>query len=355
LQNNRSKIIVAPLNWGIGHATRCVPIINDLLKKGFEPIIATDGNALKYLKQEFPLLTSYELPSYNIVYSNNQYLFKIKLFFQINKIKKAVADEHQVIQKIIKKEGVKGIISDNRFGAYSKEITSVYITHQLNVLSGITTFFTSKIHQKIMGNFNEIWVADLKTKPKLAGKLSSNSKIKTPVKYIGLLSRFSKNNTNITLKNYKYDLLVLLSGIEPQRTMLEKKLIKELKNYPKKIIFIRGFLGKSQYLKNTDNIEFINFLSKKKLAQIILNSKIVLSRSGYSTIMDLASLQKKAFFIPTSGQTEQEYLAKHLEKLKISPFSKQNSFKIAMLNRVENYTGFTQHINITNLDFNLFQ
>ena len=149
-------------------------------------------------------------------------------------------------------------------------------------------------------------------------------------------------------------MLVLLSGIEPQRKILEDKLIKQFKNYPKKIIFVRGVLNEVEKITNTKNIKFVNFLSQKKLAQTIVNSKLVLARSGYSTIMDLASLQKKVFFIPTSGQTEQEYLAKHLEELKISPFTTQNSFKLAMLKRVENYTGFNQHINITDLDFSLF-
>ena len=347
----KPKIIIAPLNWGIGHATRCVPIINELLKKGFEPIITSDGNALTYLKKEFPLLKTYELPSYNIKYSRKSYLLKLKLLFQIPKIKKAIADEHKVIQQLIKKENIKGIISDNRFGVYSKEIPSVYITHQINVLSGITTFFTSKTHQKMMNDFTEIWIPDFKNNPRLAGKLSDNSKIKIPTKYIGILSRFS---SNISPKKEENDVLILLSGIEPLRTILEHKLIREFNNYPKKVLFIRGVLDKETKIKDTENIKFINFQSQKELYQSIMNSKIIIARSGYSTIMDLATLNKKTFFIPTPKQTEQEYLAKHLEQLQISPFSKQSNFKISMLDKINNYSGFNFDIDNLDLDFSLF-
>jgi len=352
LKKQKTKIIIAPLNWGIGHATRCVPVINELLKKKFEPIICSDGNALMYLKKEFPLLKTYELPSYNIKYSNKSYLLKLKLLFQIPKIKKAVADEYKVIQQIIKKENINGIISDNRFGVYSKIIPSIYITHQINVLSGITTFFTSKFHQKVMRNFNEIWIPDFKGDLKLAGKLSDNSKIKVPTKYIGVLSRF---NSVKSIKKPKYEVLILLSGIEPQRTMLERKLVLEFNNYPKKVLFVRGVLGNNPKLKDTKNIEFVNFQSQGELFKSIINSKIIIARSGYSTIMDLAVLSKKVFFIPTPNQTEQKYLAEHLKQLKISPFSKQKSFNIAMLDDVENYTGFNIDIKKLDLNLNLFE
>ena len=79
------KIIVAPLNWGLGHATRCIPIINGLLENGFEPIIASDGVALELLKKEFPKLISFELPSYNIKYAEKGKNFKWKMIYWILK------------------------------------------------------------------------------------------------------------------------------------------------------------------------------------------------------------------------------------------------------------------------------
>lgn len=347
---NKPKIIVAPLNWGIGHATRCVPLINDLILKGFDPIITSDGNALTYLKKEFPNLKTYELPSYKIEYAKKGYLLKLKLLFQIPRIQKAIKEEHEIIQDIVEIEEVKGIISDNRFGVYSSQITSIYITHQLRVLSGISTFFTTKIHQEVMANFQEIWVPDFKKSPRLSGILSVNSDIKIPIKFIGILSRFSHKGPVTTKQNI--DILVLLSGMEPQRRILEKKLIATLKKSSKKIVFIRGVLS-SKTLKNTTHITFINFLSQDELFVKITQSKLVIARSGYSTLMDLAALQKKAFLIPTPGQTEQEYLAKHLDTLKITPFSTQKKLHINL--NANDYSGFTDRVETLDLSYDIFK
>lgn len=348
----KTKILVTPLNWGIGHATRCVPVINKLLKEGFEPIIASDGDALIYLQKEFPSLTSHKLPSYNIKYSKKTYLFKFKLLLQIPKIIKAASYEQKLTQQIIREEKIDGIISDNRFGVYGKYIPSVYITHQINVFSGITTFFTTKIHQKIMRKFDEVWIPDNINTPRFSGKLSFFIKSKVPIKYIGILSRFSQTQQTSTV--YNYDIMVILSGLEPQRTNLEDKLILEFKNVEKKIFFVRGILKNSK-IKNSANITFVNFLTQHKLFEKILVSKLIIARSGYSIIMDLAILQKKCFFIPTPNQAEQEYLAEHLEYLNIAPFSKQNNFKINHLNKLINYKGFSNKISEIELPLEIFK
>jgi len=346
------KILVAPLNWGIGHATRCVPIINQLLQQDFEPILASDGDALLYLQKEFPQLKTYQLPAYNIEYSKKSYLLKFKLLLQIPKIKKAVADEYKVIQQIIQKENIKGIISDNRFGVRSDKVKSVYLTHQINVFSGITTYFTSKIHQNIIQKFDEVWVPDNYGGLKLSGDLSKSNNSKIKPKYIGILSRFE--NQLIQKNNYKYDVLVLLSGTEPQRSILEEKLIYQFNNYPKKVLFVRGKINLKTTLENTTNITFVNFLKQEELYKSILNSKMVIARSGYSTIMDMVVLQKQCIFIPTPNQNEQEYLAKHLQELNIAPFSSQESFEISMLKKISEFSGFKKRENLQILNFDIF-
>ncbi len=337
----KNKILVAALNWGIGHATRCIPIIKALLKEGFQPIIASDGDALILLQQEFPKIKTYQLPAYNIQYAKNGNYLKLKLALQTPKIIAAIQKEQKQIQEIVKKENLKGIISDNRFGVYSTKIPSIYITHQVQVVSGITTEITTKIHQKIMKNFTEIWIPDYKEKPKLAGKLSENNPLKLTSRYIGVLSRFKAKKEK---EKKKYAILVLLSGTEPQRSILEKKLINEFANQTQKVLFVRGIVTEKQTLSNTKHITFVNFLAQKKLEKAINQSDLVISRSGYSTIMDLAILQKKAFFIPTQGQTEQEYLAIHLQKLKIAPFASQAKFKLEDLQKIAAYSGFKKEI-----------
>ncbi len=341
------KILIAPLNWGLGHATRCIPIIKALIAANFEPILTSDGDALVLLQKEFPQLTSYQLPSYNINYSKGKNL-KYKLFLSTPKILKAIKQEKKVIDKIIIKETISGIISDNRFGVRSAKIPSVYITHQLNVLSGNTTLITSKLHQKIISKFDECWIPDTIGEFNLSGELSSIKKKKLKVKFIGALSRFEKQPVS-----NKNDLLIVLSGPEPQRTILEQKLILQLKEYDKKVVFVRGVITNKETLFISDNVLVVNYMLSEQLEQTINQSEVVLARSGYSTIMDLAKLEKNTFFIPTPGQFEQEYLARRMDELNIAPFAHQDKFELQLLDRTKNYKGFKNTTN-KNLNTDLF-
>ena len=331
---SKKNILIAPLNWGLGHATRCIPIINELIDLDFNPIIASDGEALKLLQKEFPELKSIELPSYNIKFPKNGIFLKWKLIFNTPQFIKIIKKEEKLIPKLIESENISGIISDNRFGVRSDKIPSVFMTHQLNVLSGSTTFLSSKIHQKYIKRFDECWIPDVNTENSLAKKLTHSDKVKNQ-KYIGFLSRFKKRDLD-----KKYDLLVLLSGVEPLRTQLENKLLSELTNYNGKVLFVRGVIEKEKRTTENNNITLCNYLLSDELETAINESNLVIARSGYSTIMDLAVLSKKAFFIPTTGQYEQEYLAKRIQKLGIAPFSSTKKFKIEMLDEVKKHKGF---------------
>lgn len=340
------KILVAPLNWGLGHATRCIPIINALILYNYTPIIASDGDALSLLQKEFPELKYYELPSYKITYSKNGKDLKLRMLLGAPNILKAITNEKTVVLKIIKEEGVSGIISDNRFGVRSSKVPSVYITHQLKVLSGNTSFLTSLIHQKIIAKFDSCWIPDYNDNQSLAGVLSDLENSKMDIKYIGCLSRFSYKRLP-----KKQDLLVLLSGPEPQRTILEEKLFSELEKYDKKVLFVRGIISEEQQIKQVKKTRIINYMLKEELQTAINESELVLARSGFSTIMDMQKLKAKTFFIPTPGQFEQEYLAMYLDQKKIAPYTDQDNFKIEMLDEIKNYNGFIKKRVPNKLDF----
>lgn len=225
----------------------------------------------------------------------------------------------------------------------------MYITHQLKVLSGFTTFLATYFHRKIIHNFDECWIPDTPLQ-NLAGKLASNYRLKIPIKYIGAISRLKFQPLTP-----KYDICVLLSGIEPQRTILENILLNELKAYKGTICFIRGVVSDANKLKLKKPFIFYNYLTSQEINRIINQSDLVIARSGYSTILDLASLGKKAFFIPTLGQKEQEYLAKNLKEKAVAPFCKQSEFNLQKLDDVVNYSGFTIQENQINLElFNIF-
>ncbi|MCE2613296.1 glycosyltransferase [Flavobacteriaceae bacterium D16] len=335
---NRKNILIAPLNWGLGHATRCIPIIHALLKEGFNPIIATDGAALFLLQKEFPQLDYYELPTYDIEYAKKGQLFKLKMVWDSPKILKATRREKKVIDQLVYSLDLRGIISDNRLGAYSNKVPSVFITHQLNVLAGNTTWMASRMHQRIIRKFDTCWVPDFPGQNNLSGRLGHLKNNSLPVCYLGPLSRMKKLSGPIL-----YDLMILLSGPEPQRTLLEQHLISELKSFCGKALFVKGKMGLEQIryreVDDQKDITYANYMTTHELEAGINASRMVLSRSGYTTIMDLAKLEKKAFFIPTPGQYEQEYLAKRLMKLGMVPCCEQNKFTLKDLIQVKGYAG----------------
>ncbi len=263
-----------------------------------------------------------------------------------------ISSEKKIIEHLISERKIGGIISDNRFGVRSKRVPSVYITHQLNILSGKTSFLSSKIHQNIIKKYDECWVPDFDENLNLSGKLGHLKNTGLNIKYIGVLSRMKKVKLPV-----KYDVLLLLSGPEPQRTLFEKLLIPEFKDKNLSVLLVKGCVEKKQKIEQQDSITIYNYMKTKELKQAINKSKIVVSRSGYTTIMDLATLEKKAFFIPTPGQFEQEYLAKRMKELQFAPFCSQEDFTIDKLKEVELYKGLMasrQEINFKKL-FCLFE
>ncbi|SRX73332.1 glycosyltransferase [Aequorivita antarctica] len=350
----KKTILIAPLHWGLGHATRCIPIIRALLDYGFEVLLASDGAALLLLQKEFPELKSLELPSYNITYPKKGIYFKWKILLKLPHIRRTISAEKRILKQLVAEGKIHGIISDNRFGVRNSKIPSVFITHQLNVLTGSTSYFSSKMHQKIIKKFDACWVPDVDDLlMNLSGKLGHLTGEPFPIKYIGVLSRMEKKEVPITI-----DILVLLSGPEPQRTIFEEKLKETLKKSEKKILMIRGIIEKEQKWQDFENIKMVNFMTSEELEDTLNKSEVIISRSGYTTIMDLTVLEKKAFFIPTPGQYEQIYLAERLKDLGIVPSCKQEKFKLKKLDKVAVYKGLKtlsqQPVNFSKL-FSLFE
>jgi uncharacterized protein (TIGR00661 family) len=327
LNNAKIKVIVAPLDWGLGHATRCIPIIRQLLKADYEVIIAAEKAQMHLLKDEFPTLRFVSLPGYRLKYGRKSVITTLKIFLQIPKILIQINREKRWLNIFLKKENIDAIISDNRYGLHSKKIISVFITHQLY----IKTLFGKKIEKKLqhlnykyIDKFSLCWIPDFEKNDFLAGELS-HPKIfpKTPLWYIGPLSRFEKKDTPSV-----YKLLILLSGPEPQRTILENIFLNELKSYKEKTILVRGLPGEEKLLQISLYVEIHNHLSAFELNEKICQSELIICRSGYSTIMDLLRLGKKSIMIPTPGQTEQEYLANYLFEKKIALKICQKKFSL---------------------------
>ena len=247
-----------------------------------------------------------------------------------------IKKEKQATKRLVEQENLSGIISDSRFGVRYKHLTNVFITHQLNVLSGNTTYLSSKLHQKYIREFDECWVPDAPGTRNLSGNLGHLRNAGENIKYMGILSRFEKKEIPQV-----YDIMVLLSGPEPQRTLLEEKLLHSFRESDQKILFVRGVINEDNFSSNNPNITVYNYLYGERLEEALNSSRLIVSRSGYTTLMDLAKLEKKAFFIPTPGQFEQEYLAARMTKLGIAASCSQEDFTPSLLENSEDFYGLS--------------
>ena len=333
--NTKKRILVAPLDWGIGHATRCIPIIKALMARQFEVVIAADSRPLHLLSTEFPNLEIIRFSGYNIKYPT--YLpMSVSMLLQSPKILLALKKENQLLEEIIENYAIDGVISDNRYGLYNKKVPTVFITHQLQIQSPYFSNFIKGLNYKYINRFDACWVMD-DEKINLAGGLSKPRILPSNTKYIGIQSRFEKWE-----EGKRYDFLAIVSGPEPQRTILEKGLVKALQDREERSLIV---LGKPEERRNDQigNLSIKSHLKGKDLNTAILQSELIICRPGYSTIMDLAKLEKKAFFIPTPGQTEQEYLAKNFMQEKICFAQKQSKFNFEKaITESKNYSGFSK-------------
>jgi uncharacterized protein (TIGR00661 family) len=324
--SSKKKILVSPLEWGLGHAVRCIPIIKELLLHDCEVFIAGEGATRALLESEFPEVSFLPLAGYRIKLSKNKSSFSLKIISQLPNILYTLYNERRWLKKIIKQYEIDAVISDNRPGLYSKQITSVYITHQLLIKTG--NLFSAKIarfiHNYFIKKYNHCWVPDY-TKEGLAGELSHPLFIPQNVQYIGAISRCEKRE----YIDKKYDLLIILSGPEPQRTILEKILLNDLLSYKGNALLIRGLPGNAEAISTRNNLKIENHLDANRLCEAIQQADAIISRSGYTTVMDLVKLTKKAILIPTPGQAEQEYLARHLNQKKIFICKEQEKFQLS--------------------------
>jgi len=327
--NGKPRILVAPLDWGLGHATRCIPLIRKLLDRNVDVWLAGEDLQEKLLKEEFPGLPFLSLNGYRVAYGRSARGLMWKMMWQINHIRKMISAEQQWLKKMVKDHQIDAVISDNRYGLYHSSIPSVIITHQLQIKTGMGNWCDRQIQKwnyNYLQRFTECWVPDLPGKINLAGDLSHPGRLPSlPVHYIGILSRFDPATGMATKKG---KLLVLLSGPEPQRSLLEERIICEIAHYDGDATILRGLPGNHTLIPSSNMIQFYNHLSTGELRSQMLDAEYVISRSGYSSIMDAIRMNKKCIFIPTPGQTEQIYLARELTKKSIAVSMEQEKFSL---------------------------
>lgn len=338
----KKTVIVCPLDWGLGHATRMVPIIELFLAANAHVVIASDKRPLAFLKQRLPGCDFERLPGYTPKYPKQGFLMPFTLMMSFPRMMKKARESRELLMKMAKKNQADLIISDNRYELSIPGITSIFITHQLHIQSfgwqKIFSPFINLMIRKYLNRYQEVWIPDFEGEKNLSGILAHPTlPCKPKQTYIGLLTRFA--SIEKVLEKVCYDIVIILSGPEPQRSLLEANLIQQALELKKSTLILQGKPEENQDVQ-LENLRVISHKNDTQMAAYILSAQLVVCRPGYSTLMDLAHLQTKAAFIPTPGQTEQIYLAKKLllEKSAYSDTQKNFSLQKAYESRHE-FTG----------------
>jgi hypothetical protein len=318
-----TTILISPLNWGFGHAGRMIPLAVELKEKGSDVVFGADTQILPLIEQELPGIRLIEIPGLHIRYSRflPQYLC---IFLQLPAVVISAFREHFALRRIVREINPAVIISDNRFGLFHPRIFSVYVTHQLRIpFPQSLRFmepFTAWLHRKIINRYDLCLVPDypgevnlsgrlshgLKAPGNLPGRLSQRLKLPGNVHYMGPLSRFrtaAPSEAAITPR-HPYCCLIL-SGPEPQRTMLLEQVAAALPGIQLCV------LSAAPVKMIPGNDPFLTLIIRPcsgTMRQLIEGSSLVITRAGYTSVMELVSLEKGAVLIPTPGQPEQEYL-----------------------------------------------
>lgn len=345
----KHKVLIVPLDWGLGHATRCIPIISALLNNGHEVLIGAENAQAILLEQAFPQLTIIPIKGYRVKYSKHRLFFALNLLAQLPRLIFTIQSEHRWLNKIVAKENISLVISDNRYGLHHATVLSIFITHQLTIKAPFKLIenILRSINYRYINRFSQCWVPDMQAPPGIAGVLSHPATMPSlRVHYINLLSRFKPVTTTI-----EFDICVLLSGPEPQRSILEALILKQMGDLPIKVLLIRGRPAdkNSSNISTIDalpiptNVKVVHHLETDALGLAIQSANLVICRSGYTTLMELLPLKKKMILIPTPGQTEQKYLAAMFMHTKWAMAVQQESFELSTVVKQAEQFEFKQH------------
>lgn len=313
------KVLVAVLNWGLGHATRTISVIHQLRLMKCEVVIASSGIAGEVLRQEFPDCVYRALPDYEVNYAGG---FMRAVLRQSFKIWRAIRSEHREFSAIVKSEQPDLIISDNRYGCYAPDIPSIFICHQPNIPILFFRSLAVRFHSSFLKKFNEVWIPDLPGSV-LSGDLSkavSNLKLR----FVGPLSRFEW--VNHQLKGEKWYVMGVVSGPEPDRTRFEQRLLHAMMDSGKRCLLVTGIPARSTSEKGS--VTILGHLPADQFLQEMNSSRAVIGRSGYSSILDYAVTGVRAILVPTPGQPEQEYLATRASEMKYAVTQSEDAINL---------------------------
>jgi len=292
-----ARILVAPLDWGLGHAARCVPLIHALLEHGAVPVIGADRGPLALLREEFPALEHLRIPGMEVRYGSGRSQ-AWAMARQLPSMLRQVRQEHLLFNRLRRELHVDAVVSDQRFGIRAADLPSVLITHQVFPFSPFAQGIARHINRRYIARFDRCWIPDHHAAPGLAGALSHGRPFPINARYIGPLSRFRSSVPDRDKPLYR--VVAVISGPEPQRTLFEEAVLAQLERIDGAHLVLSG--------KVDGDTGRLPQLPTEALHAALLSAELIVGRTGYSTLMDLEAIGRGALLIPTPGQSEQEYL-----------------------------------------------
>ncbi len=346
-------ILISPLDWGLGHATRCIPVILEILKAGHKITLAGYGRSLIMLKKEFPLLESIELQGFSPSYPRKGNLI-LHLLMHLPMFLKSIIHEHIELRKLISRYHFDIIISDNRYGLWNKNIRSILITHQVMIKTPkgfkFAEYLLYRISCLFISRFDTCWIPDFAEYPGLSGDFTHKYPLPANAEFIGPLTRFQRSDTLPHQYSGKGHIVVIISGPEPQRSIFEDLVTNQLSALNQTAIIISGKPELDKIVDSPGNLTILTHLTTDELQSVIVSSKLIVCRSGYSSLMDLQGLGVKALFIPTPGQTEQLYLAELHHNSGTVLWRKQENLNLNVdIEEAMAYPGFIKNTQESNL------
>jgi hypothetical protein len=313
------RALVCALDWGLGHVARTTPLVRELLGRGAEVVLASNGRSADWWRREFPDLELRELPDYAVRYAPGPWLVP-SLLLSLGRVRRAIRAESALVESW-KGEGFDFVLSDNRYGCAIPGVTSVLLTHQLRLAAPSGLGWTERLGERAMARFarpfSEVWIPDREYGQILSGRLGHPSRpdLFPPLRFVGPLSRFSTTVPDPVWSG-PWDSVGLVSGPEPTRTDFENALRALFARRPGRHLLVRGRPDlETASSPNPGGTVEVPHLGSPQLAAALRGATEIVCRGGYSTVMDLDALGllgPRCLFVPTPGQTEQETLARDL-------------------------------------------
>jgi uncharacterized protein (TIGR00661 family) len=311
-----AKILFAVSSWGLGHATRDLVLIQALLQQGHQVTVISTGRALTLLQRELGDQCEFiDWPDGPKPLAASETLAYAKFTLALPLLLRSILVEHQTLQELLATRKFDRIVSDFRYGIYSSKVPTYLISHGLRLIAPNRNPTIELAFELFNARWFEpmrrILVPDFET-PSLAGDLCHNLRFfdADKLEYIGILSSICQRDVEQDISYF-----ISVSGPEPQRSIFERMVLRQAASLPGRVVVALGRPEEDTKPRIVGSVEVYNYLDRRRQEEMMNRAQVVVTRSGYTTLMELTELQKRALLVPTPGQTEQTYLARYHRSL----------------------------------------